>query len=344
MGDLMHALPALTDAVAQNPGVTFDWVVDESFAEVPSWHPAVRHVFKSAHRRWRKQFGASFRKKEFSNFYRQLNHANYDLVIDAQNNIKSSFISFLRKGPVHGMDKTSVAERPAHWAYKYRYKINTSLHAITRQRALFAAAMGYTLPETAPQYGLLEDAFAAPDIAITEPYIVLVHNASWSTKLWPESHWHALIDKAEAAGYQVVLPGGSQAELLRGKKLASEHENAMALPRLSLSALGGLIQRAAGAINCDTGLAHLTAMIGTPAVTLYGPTSAQLIGTTGRHQQQLIASDPPFTCAPCYKRYCDYAGEKKMLSSCMAALEVENGWDLLLAEIRKSQGSQAPRL
>lgn len=335
----MHALPALTDAVAQHPGVTFDWVVDESFAEVPSWHPAVRNIYKSAHRRWRREFGKSWSNREFSGFYKQLNNTDYDLVIDAQNNIKSSFISLLRNGPVHGMDKTSVAEKPAHLAYKYRHKIDTGLHAITRQRQLFAAAMDYDLPDTPPQYGLRTDAFSVPDIAITAPYLVLVHNASWTTKLWPESHWHALIKRAGEAGYEVVLPGGSQAELERGKKLASEHSNAIALPRLTLSELGGLIQQAVGAVNCDTGLAHLTAMIGTPAVTLYGPTSAQLIGTTGQYQQQLIASDPPFRCAPCYKRYCDFAGDRTMMSSCMDALDVDEAWEMLLAEINTRKGA-----
>ncbi len=52
MGDLMHALPALTDAARAIPGIQFDWVVDESFAEVPGWHPAVNQVIRSAHRRW----------------------------------------------------------------------------------------------------------------------------------------------------------------------------------------------------------------------------------------------------------------------------------------------------
>ena len=35
MGDLMHALPALTDAAKKIPNIKFDWVVDENFSEVP---------------------------------------------------------------------------------------------------------------------------------------------------------------------------------------------------------------------------------------------------------------------------------------------------------------------
>ena len=31
MGDLIHALPAITDAQSAIPGIQFDWVIDESF-------------------------------------------------------------------------------------------------------------------------------------------------------------------------------------------------------------------------------------------------------------------------------------------------------------------------
>ena len=44
MGDLMHALPALTDASKVYPEIQFDWIVDKSFSAVPSWHPKVSKI------------------------------------------------------------------------------------------------------------------------------------------------------------------------------------------------------------------------------------------------------------------------------------------------------------
>ena len=35
LGDVIHALPALTDAARAIPGIQFDWVVEEGFAEIP---------------------------------------------------------------------------------------------------------------------------------------------------------------------------------------------------------------------------------------------------------------------------------------------------------------------
>lgn len=55
MGDVIHLLAALSDAGQQLNDVTFDWVVEEGFAEIPAWHPLVNRVIPFALRRWRKK-------------------------------------------------------------------------------------------------------------------------------------------------------------------------------------------------------------------------------------------------------------------------------------------------
>lgn len=320
MGDLMHALPAISDACEQLPGIRFDWVVDEAFAEVPKWHPAVDNIYKSAHRRWKKNFWQALAGGELKSFYQNINSHDYDVIIDAQNNVKSAFISLARKGKIHGMDRHSVAEQPAYLAYNQQHAIARDIHAISRQRQLFAAALGYEVPDTPVNYGLRDDAFINPAIELPEKFVLLVHNASWTTKLWPEDHWHNLIALLHERNLFAVLPGGNQEELERAIKIADAHPNALALPRMSLSEVGGVINLASGVVCCDTGLAHLAAMIGVPAVTMYGPTSQVLIGTTGKQQSQIGATSPDFPCAPCYKRVCQFGEYKgKAMSACMQA-------------------------
>ncbi len=53
LGDVVHMLPALTDAQRRLPALSADWVVEESFAAIPGWHPAVVRVLPVAIRRWR---------------------------------------------------------------------------------------------------------------------------------------------------------------------------------------------------------------------------------------------------------------------------------------------------
>ena len=54
MGDVIHTLPALTDALAALPNLQVDWVVEDSFADLAHRHPAVHSVIPCALRRWRK--------------------------------------------------------------------------------------------------------------------------------------------------------------------------------------------------------------------------------------------------------------------------------------------------
>ena len=68
LGDVIHTLPALTDAMRAIPGIRFDWVVEEGFAEIPRWHPAVDRVIPVALRRWRKNLWSTLRGGEWRQF------------------------------------------------------------------------------------------------------------------------------------------------------------------------------------------------------------------------------------------------------------------------------------
>ena len=89
MGDVLHTLPALTDAQQAIPGIKFDWVVEEGFAQIPSWHAAVERVIPVAIRRWRKAWFSAPIKAERKAFREALQAKNYDAVIDAQGLVKS---------------------------------------------------------------------------------------------------------------------------------------------------------------------------------------------------------------------------------------------------------------
>lgn len=45
MGDVLHTLPALTDAQQAIPGIKFDWVVEEGFAQILPGTPLLSELF-----------------------------------------------------------------------------------------------------------------------------------------------------------------------------------------------------------------------------------------------------------------------------------------------------------
>ena len=330
MGDLMHALPALTDAVKAIPGIEFDWVVDKTFSEVPLWHPAVKNVITTAHRQWKKNIIQSWREGLLSQFNQKLNKNDYDLVIDLQNNMKSATVSWFYKGDVHGFDKGYCRERFAYKAYKHRYAIPENQHAINRIRQILSQALAYPLVDSPPDYGTNFEQYDLPELnfVLPEKYLIFVHNASWLSKIWPLTSWQGLINKVVDHGYSVLLPCGTDEEQQRAQQIAAVNEKAHALPRLTLNEIAALTYRADGAMCSDTGLAHLAAVAGTPAQTIYGATDTDLIGTVGRHQHHIVSE---MNCAPCYKRTCPRPEAINGEPVCMDEISIETAWHRLKA-------------
>ena len=58
LGDVIHHMPALTEARKARPDATFTWLVEEAFAPLVRLHSAVAEVIPVAWRRWRKSLYA----------------------------------------------------------------------------------------------------------------------------------------------------------------------------------------------------------------------------------------------------------------------------------------------
>ena len=288
MGDLIHALPALTEANNHIENINFDWVVDTNFASVPSWHPLVSKIITTDHRNWKKHLFSKDSRKSLTEVINQINERDYDLVVDMQNNLKSAFISYLSKHDVVGMDSKSAREYPAHFAYTKKINVDKKLHAIERQKKLLGDALGYNSKQGKVDYGALFKNFIKPSIKLPVNYCVLVQNASWVTKQWSIENWQNLIQYLEDKGIDMLLPSGNLDELERAKEICSVSKKAQALDLMSLNEIAYIIKNADFCICSDTGLAHLSALTETPSITLYGPTKTSLIGTTGINQSHLI--------------------------------------------------------
>ena len=291
MGDLMHALPAITEAKSKYEDIEFDWVIDKNFSSVAKWHPSVINTIETNHRKWKTNIFSSEVRKEIKDIRSKINEASYDFVVDMQNNLKSAFVSYNSKQEVYGMDKNSAREFPAHLAYKNKIEVDKSLHAVLRQKILLSSSLGYETNLEINDYGIEKIAFKKPDFDLPDNYCVLVQNASWPTKLWSVQKWQDLIDYLEQKNITCLLPSGTIKEKLRAETIASKSNLAKALDVMDLNKVAYLIDNANFCVCSDTGLAHLSAVVGTPSTTLYGPTDVNLIGTFGKNQAHLIGDN-----------------------------------------------------
>ncbi|RLM18665.1 lipopolysaccharide heptosyltransferase 1 [Brenneria alni] len=284
MGDVLHTLPALTDAMQELPGIQFDWVVEEGFAQIPGWHPAVSRVIPVAIRRWRKSWFSARTRQERADFKQQLRKYRYDAVIDAQGLIKSAvLVTRLAHGKKHGLDYKSAREPMASWFYNYRHHVNRQQHAVERVRELFAASLRYKKPVGRGDYAIAQR-FLSQSPADANQYLVFLHATTRDEKHWPESHWRELIALLQSSGLQIKLPWGAEHEHQRALRLAEGFTHVDVLPRLTLQQVAEVLAGAKAVVSVDTGLSHLTAALDRPNITLYGPTDPGLIGGYGLNQ------------------------------------------------------------
>ncbi|OOR98254.1 lipopolysaccharide heptosyltransferase 1 [Haemophilus paracuniculus] len=291
MGDVIHALPALTDAQRAIPDLQVDWVVERAFAEIPQWHSAVRNVVPVAIRQWRKRLVSPQTWQEWRAYVSQLKSEKYEAVIDAQGLLKSAVLATrLANGTKHGYDKNSAREGLSACFYDKKYAIPYQQHAVERIRKLFAQSLGYDLPNEVGDYDIARHfAKNSANLTACKPYVVAIHATTRADKHWTEQAWAALFSQICQTGVEVHLPWGNLAEKARAERLAQSSPLIKVLPKLTLTPLAQHLAEATAVVSVDTGLSHLTAALDKPNIILYGATDPNLIGAYGKNQHYLTA-------------------------------------------------------
>ncbi|MGP1958198.1 MAG: lipopolysaccharide heptosyltransferase RfaC [Arsenophonus sp.] len=290
MGDILHTLPALTDAMIYYPNIQFDWIIEENFSQIPSWHSSVNRIIPITIRQWKKNFLSKLAWSQRKFFCDQLQHYKYDAVIDAQGLLKSVIlITRLSNGVKHGYNWKSIREPLASLFYDHRYNINKQLHAVERIRNLFANSLQYKKPIITGDYGIMKYFSSLELVNEITPYIIFFYATTANKKHWPESHWRKLIMALRDSGLTIKLPWITDIENKQAIRLASGFNHVKVLPKLSLNEIAQQIISAKAVVSVDTGLSHLTAAFAKPNITLYGPTDPKLIGCYGKEQKAIIS-------------------------------------------------------
>ena len=279
LGDVVHMLPAVTEAASHIPDLRVDWVAEAGFAAIPSWHSAVEKVIPSALRRWRHQLFQRATWREIAAFRHALQAAPYDMVLDGQGLLKSSLVALQARGPRVGLDWKSAREPLASLFYRNKYPAMRKYHAITRNRLLMAQALGYEMgAEMDLHYGVTQP-LATPAHGLPDSYVLCLHGTARAEKEYPEADWIVLLRGVAAAGLGVALPWGNAREKARAEHLAEALPGkAVILPRQGLDGLSNVIAGAKAVVGVDTGLMHLAAAFKRPGVGLYPATSPERFG------------------------------------------------------------------
>jgi heptosyltransferase-1 len=314
MGDILHALPAVTALRLAHPEWEIGWVVEprwsalleagtegrrEQGTEGPRdqgteglargvLRPVVDQVHLAPAKAWGKQPFALGTMRGIAGLRRVLRACRYDAVLDLQGAIKSAVVARMA-GAARTIGEESPRERPARWLFTERVATRGG-HVIEQDLELAGAIMGEALAWAQPM--LPEDpgaeawcdALLAGATHIAElgsaPVAMLTPGAGWGAKRWPVERYAEVARGLVGRGMRVLVNSGPGEEAM-AREIERGTDGAALPVEASIAELIALVRRLALFVGGDTGPLHLACALGRPVVGIYGPTDPGRNGPFG---------------------------------------------------------------
>ena len=289
MGDILHALPAVTALRVAHPDWVIDWVVEPRWRPLlaasgvadsvnghylgeHSGQPLVDHIYLAPAKEWGSNPFGNKTIDEVRALRSALKAGGYDAVLDLQGAVRSALIGRL------AVSQRLIGEaRPREWFARWLFTERVATrgaHVIEQDVELAAAVAGDALMPAIPWLPI--DAAAevwAGEVlpfAVGWPAVLISPGAGWGAKRWPAERYAALAQDLVDRGLRVLVNAGPGEESLAEAIVQSV---AAAIPlTCTLDRLIALTRRVALAIAGDTGPLHLACALGRPVVGIYGPT------------------------------------------------------------------------
>jgi len=305
MGDILHALPAVTALRKAHPNWHIAWAIEprwrplltadtegESDQECEQGHPVVDKLHLIPAKAWGRQPLKRATWDAIGALRRDLRAESYDAVLDLQGSIRSAVIARLT-GCHRVIGDAAPWETPAKWFYTERVE-TVGPHVIEHNVELADAVAGDVLEPVTPWLPTDDDAEdwcdALPEIEtarMTGRPVVLVHpGGGWGAKRWPPERYGAVVDDFAMRGALVLVNAGPGEEPLAGAVVSWGHGHGRVV-NCSLEQLIALTRHVSLVIGGDTGPVHLACALGKPVVGIYGPTDPKRNGPYGKRVRVL---------------------------------------------------------
>lgn len=287
IGDVIHTLPALFLLKATNPHVQISWVVQKKAAHLLEGQPFLKNVWVLADR-----FLMPQHLSQTLTMLKEIRSHQWDAIIDFQGLLKTSILLMALRGKKYGFDWQNARE-PASSLFTRHHATPVYSNIIQKNLALASEVMHDLMgARSCPTIDTIKQSLYLhiPDnkkktvsewITVNNltKIIALCPNTTWQSKRWPIDHWLKLLTMIPS-DYSVVLIGkdfGNDAATIAS--LAEKAPGHLSiLPRWDLLTTTYFIQQAGLLIAPDTSFLHIADILGTPAISLFGPTSRQIHG------------------------------------------------------------------
>lgn len=323
LGDIARALCLPAHLKAHFPGCRLSWLVDSRWKELITDHPHIDRLVV---------FEKAWRYSAVADVLRQLNRDRYDITLDLQRIFKSGLLS-RASGARRRIGFHPRNAKEMNWLFNNEH-IGYQQDSLSKlQHYLkFCEHLGLSPPKHL-DFGLAS-ASQRPDRdhPIHSPYIAVVMGSSWPSKNWHLAGYRELILKILASERYTVVLLGDRNHTVSARKLKDQLPPESVIDMVNRTSIGELVNildKSDAALGPDTGSGHLAAAVGTPYVTLIGPTLPERVAPHGC-EHLVVKGSPP--CSPCAKKKCP-----EPRYGCMENIGADAVFDKLEAALNQRQ-------
>ena len=297
IGDVTRAIPLANLVRRGFSQARITWSIERPALPLVEHHPAVDEIILFERDEW---------WRSFRPFLKRIRAQNFDLVLDLQRHLKSGLVSWWSRAPERvGFHRRDAKE--FNWLFNNRHIPPASNGASKLAHYLkFAEFLDIEPYPVEWKFSLLPEEEASVENMVRDvggPFAAYSLGGRWESKRWfPDEAAKSAAEVRRRHGLEIVLLGGKDdvafaAEIER----RAEARFFNWAGRTSLRQVIGILSRAEFSVGPDSGLMHLSAAVGTPVVSLWGPTDPLRTGPFGYHE--LIVQGQA-VCAPCYLKRC----------------------------------------
>ena len=300
IGDTVLATPSLFALKRFLPNVTVDILVEDWVAPLLNDHPHVDNVIVL-------ERGGFMTRARVA---RELRAGNYDVVYNLHGGTTATFLT----------RATGARHRVGFKSYQYAQLHNhqapsplllwgqQKTHSVEQQLAL----LGWTgVPVTdrpRTQLGISNESRATvqkllAESGLNDRKIALIHPAAaFATKQWATEHFARVADFLSDRGFApVAIAAPNERALL--EKLCSEAAVEITTLELSLPEVTALAAHSQLFVGNDSGIAHIAAAVGTPAVVIFGSSNIAHWRPWNSAPAEVVFEEMP--CQPCHGYFCE---------------------------------------
>lgn len=310
IGDVVWAVPAFHSLKDACPGARVCVMVREGFGKLLQADPFLDDIFEIVD--YKGNCFAKLRKN--LGFILMLRKRHFDMVIDLRTGDRGAVIAWLTGAPL----RAAADERDA--SFLRNVLLNRLVRPPARTAKIRGAAeqslsiireLGIDPIETIPKLWLTDAAkeraremIRHDKIDECERWITVNPFSRWRYKEWGCEKWAEILDWLWERYQTASVVVGSREEISRAETLAGKCSGKVfnLAGKTTLDELAGILASSRLHLGVDSAAPHIAAAVGTPTVTIYGPSDWEDWAPIGV-KHRVVA--PDLDCAPCHQKGCD---------------------------------------